>query len=300
MISAAVANSVPLDRSGRPTLPRERGYCARLEHRRGGFNVLAGTLFSPAEAVAVALDGEDVGVMDDAVDEGGCPRPALKRGSDHVATTFREHLRAAGVDRPRLEADNASEERVDFRSLREAGQFVFANDLNVSVEWTSHVGVDSTSLTTLLGGSVEYFVVDHLAIGVSVGISSASVKGIDGTSGAPVSTSTTALTFAPLVAADLPIGRFFSLFPRLSLSIGHERYDEISGSSENSTTDDVVAVGLYVALLVHPAPHVFVGFGPSGNHELSHAVSYPNDPLVPAVQNRETTWGAGLVVGGWL
>jgi hypothetical protein len=186
------------------------------------------------------------------------------------------------------------------RCFGEAGQLVFANDLNVSVEWTSHVGVDSTSLTTLFGGSVEYFVVDHFAIGVSVGISSASVKGIDGTSGAPVSTSTTALTFAPLLAADVPIGRVFSLFPRLSLSIGHERYDETSGSSENSTTDDVVAVGLYIPLLVHPAPHVFVGFGPSGNHELSHAVSYPNDPLVPAVQNRETTWGAGLVVGGWL
>jgi hypothetical protein len=46
---------------------------------------------------------------------------ALKRGDDRVAMTFRSHLRAAGVDRPRLEADNATEEPVDFaaRQLRD-------------------------------------------------------------------------------------------------------------------------------------------------------------------------------------
>jgi integrase len=45
---------------------------------------------------------------------------ALKRGGDRVAMTFRAHLRAAGVDRARLEADNATEEPVDFRSLRDS------------------------------------------------------------------------------------------------------------------------------------------------------------------------------------
>jgi integrase len=45
---------------------------------------------------------------------------ALKRGSDRVAMTFRAHLKAAGIDRPRLEADNETEEPVDFRSLRDS------------------------------------------------------------------------------------------------------------------------------------------------------------------------------------
>ena len=45
---------------------------------------------------------------------------ALKRGDDRVAMTFRAHVRAAGVDRARLDADNATEERVDFRSLRDS------------------------------------------------------------------------------------------------------------------------------------------------------------------------------------
>ena len=38
---------------------------------------------------------------------------------DHVAQSFRDALAAAKVDRPRLTADNATEEPIDFRSLRD-------------------------------------------------------------------------------------------------------------------------------------------------------------------------------------
>ncbi len=45
---------------------------------------------------------------------------ALKRGDDRVAMTFHAHLRTAKVDRARLEADNATEEPIAFRSLRDS------------------------------------------------------------------------------------------------------------------------------------------------------------------------------------
>jgi integrase len=38
---------------------------------------------------------------------------------DHMAQTFRDSLSAAGVERPRLTADNPTEEPIDFRSLRD-------------------------------------------------------------------------------------------------------------------------------------------------------------------------------------
>ncbi len=38
---------------------------------------------------------------------------------DHMAQTFREYLGTAQVERPRLTADNATEEPIDFRSLRD-------------------------------------------------------------------------------------------------------------------------------------------------------------------------------------
>jgi hypothetical protein len=71
-------------------------------------------------------------------------------------------------------------------------------------------------------------------------------------------------------------------------------------STKGDTTDDIVSVDLYVPLLVHPAPHVFIGFGPRASYELSDSLSFSNEPLAPSVQNRATTWGASLVVGGWL
>jgi hypothetical protein len=182
----------------------------------------------------------------------------------------------------------------------DAGQFVFTNDLNLSVHWTTYAGSASTALTTLIGGSAEYFFIDNFATGFNVGISGNSFKGIDATSDVPVTTSQSELSFGPILAANFAIGRVFSIFPRVSLGIAHETYDVASRGSDNSTAQEIVSVGLYVPLLVHPAPHVFIGFGPSANYELSHSVSYPNVPLAPPLQNRETTWGAGLVVGGWL
>jgi integrase len=44
---------------------------------------------------------------------------AFNASEDHMAPAFREHLANAGLDRPRLTADNATEEPIDFRSLRD-------------------------------------------------------------------------------------------------------------------------------------------------------------------------------------
>jgi integrase len=44
---------------------------------------------------------------------------SFNASEDHMATSFRTYLDAAGVERPRLTADNATEEPIDFRSLRD-------------------------------------------------------------------------------------------------------------------------------------------------------------------------------------
>jgi hypothetical protein len=72
---------VPKTFQGRRIVPLDEHLLSMLEKMRGG----------TGEPVAPVLS-------------------ALKRGEDRVAMTFREHLHAAGVDRPRLEADNATEE----------------------------------------------------------------------------------------------------------------------------------------------------------------------------------------------
>jgi integrase len=44
---------------------------------------------------------------------------SFNASEDHMATNLRMYLLVAGLDRPRLTADNATEEPIDFRSLRD-------------------------------------------------------------------------------------------------------------------------------------------------------------------------------------
>ena len=122
-------------------------------------------------------------------------------------------------------------------------------------------------------------------------------KGIDATSGGTVTFSNAAFSFGPRVGANFSIGPTFSLYPQFTLDIAHQAYDELAGNSENQSANDIVSVDFFVPLLVHPAPHVFLGLGPHLYHEVSNAVTFPNNPLAPATQNRETTVGAAFVLG---
>ena len=56
----------------------------------------------------------------------------------------------------------------------------------------------------------------------------------------------------------------------------------------------MVSFGAYAPLMIHPASHVFIGFGPTFSHDLVRAA----DRVGP--DNLATTIGAGLLVGGWL
>lgn len=181
----------------------------------------------------------------------------------------------------------------------DAGEFVFTDDLGLSVSSLTYAGTDSTTRSVSVGGSFDYFVADHLSIGLGASVSSSYFKGIDAQSRAGVTSSRTTLSFGPRVGVNVPIGDTFSVFPEFVLGIGHQGYDETSGTSENQTSDDMVSIGFFVPLLVHPVRHLFAGLGPSLYHELSHSVTFP-DPLAPTVQNRETTLGIGSVIGGWL
>jgi integrase len=66
--------------------------------------------------------------------------PIVATGAERLATRFRGHLRAAGVVRPRLHTDTATEERADFRSLRDS----FAT-------WCALAGLGSSALQRRMG-----------------------------------------------------------------------------------------------------------------------------------------------------
>ncbi len=81
------------------------------------------------------------------------------------------------------------------------------------------------------------------------------------------------------------------------MGFGAAAQDEKSGGSENTNTQSYVWVALYAPLLVHPASHVFVGFGPTLSRNLTRTVTFPGGQTL---QNPSSSVGAGFLVGAWL
>jgi hypothetical protein len=180
----------------------------------------------------------------------------------------------------------------------DAREFVVTNDLVLSVRSQSYAGTDLTDRDIAVGGSLDYFVIDHVSIGLSARVSSSDLEDGSASSSASGTISQSELSFGPRLGVNFAIGNSFSIYPQFTLDVSHLAIDETSGQFQSSSTGDIVSVNFFVPLLAHPARHLFVGLGPSVNHEVSHTETFPA-PL-PTVQNRETTLGVGLVVGGWL
>jgi hypothetical protein len=180
------------------------------------------------------------------------------------------------------------------------GEVVVTNSLVASINSLHYAGTDSSSLNVGFGGAVDWFMFHEVSLGVACNLSYAGASGIDGTTGRQTVYTTGKTTVAPRLGLNLPIGRSISVYPVLELGFGSVNYDETESGLENKGTSTLVALSLFAPVLVHPAPHVFVGFGPSVYTELSDSVSFPNVPQAPSIQNREVAYSAGLVIGGWL
>jgi hypothetical protein len=178
----------------------------------------------------------------------------------------------------------------------DARELVITNEEVVAGNYTTYAGTGASAASLSATVGVDYFVVSHVSFGAFVFGSYNHTVGFE-PSGVEVTSTTTSFGGGPRLGVNVPLGRWVSLFPRVLFGFGPRSYDEKTGTSENAPAELVAWLGLSLPLLVHPAPHVFVGFGPTLSRDLWHAVSYPGQP---STQNSETTVGAGLVVGAWL
>jgi hypothetical protein len=198
--------------------------------------------------------------------------------------------RTAELDAP------ASDERPPppRKPFGDRGEVVLAGDITASGYWTGYAGSNSYATSISFGPAVDYFAAQHISIGIGLAASYSMSKGLDASSGATVTNERTSYALAPRVGFDVPIGVLFSWYPRVTLALGAVSYDEMSGASENKSDESYVSVSLYAPVLVHPATHIFAGFGPAVGHDLTR----PHG--MAEIQNRSTSLGADLVVGGWL
>ena len=174
------------------------------------------------------------------------------------------------------------------------GQLVLSGDIGASAMYTSYAGVASSYKSATFAPACDYFLFDHVSLGMAIPVTASGSQGIDPTSQAPVTSSVTAGGVAVRFGVDLPLGRWVSLYPRVSLSAGVDAFDEESKTSTNKYTAEYATVGVYAPLLVHPTSHLFVGFGPSGVRDVARSIQNTT------YSNPGTRVGASLVVGGWI
>jgi hypothetical protein len=182
------------------------------------------------------------------------------------------------------------------KSFGEANELVITNEEVLAGHSTTYAGTgaSNTYFSATLG--VDYFIASYVSFGGFLTGSYTNAVGFE-PSGAEVTYTSESFGGGPRLGVNVPLGRWVSIYPRVALGFGPSSSDEKSGQSENGPSSIAVWMAASMPLLVHPAPHVFAGFGPTFNHDLWHAYSYPNQQ---AVQNAATTIGAGLLVGGWL
>jgi hypothetical protein len=180
------------------------------------------------------------------------------------------------------------------RRFGSKGQVVIDGDIDTQTTWTWYSGIGSSAFYGTFQPGVDFFVTDHLSLGVAPYVSYEHGNGVDASTGAAVSYTTTSFGIEHRIGLDVPVGNFLSWYPRVGLVYGADTYDETSGPSENSPISSRLALHVYAPLLVHAAPHLFVGFGPSLFHDFVRAVQPTGGPTE---QNRNTTIGVSLVVG---
>jgi hypothetical protein len=185
------------------------------------------------------------------------------------------------------------------RRFGEDGQVVLSNELVLDGRWTGYAGSSSSSSGGALTAGLDYFAWSHVSVGAAFTVSSSTTTGIDASSNEPVTSRSSGASLSFRFGVDIPMGNAVSLWPRASLTFGGETLTEQQEASQNENDEKITTVGLYAPILVHPAAHFFVGFGPSVAHDLSRSIS-AGGPSSVSVPNPSNSAGAGLVVGGWL
>ncbi len=170
--------------------------------------------------------------------------------------------------------------RDDAAGFGQSGQWTFSTDAALSFERRTQSGVPSTSTLSILPAA-DYFIMKNLSIGGVIGV----VYQKTGDSKA------TAFKLGPRVGYNIEFSRLVSFWPKIGISYSHTKNKhstEINGQDFTSTTkNNAVQLNIFAPVMVHPASHFFVGFGPFVDTDLNG-------------DHRATIWGLRLTIGGWL
>jgi len=163
------------------------------------------------------------------------------------------------------------------RNFGLVGQLTFASENTLDIRHSSN---EATSVT--FGPAADYFIIDNLSIGGFIGFTFLNVHDSD----------TVQFSIGPRVGYYLAFTDLIGIWPRMGFSYAHSNVsvtttDALGVEHEVSNNNDAIALNLYAPIMMHPAVHFFVGFGPFLDVDLSG-------------DDRVTTYGLKLTIGGWL
>jgi hypothetical protein len=222
--------------------------------------------------------------------------PAVEAGEPSPSPpSFAAPQIAPQADSPRVPVE---------RRFGRAGQVVLSSNFGLSGSSTrySNSGARFSGLT--VGPGIDLFILDHLSIGLDLTFTRADSTGY-AADGGLYTASVTQLSAGARVAMDVPLGAHLSWWPRLTVGCKSTHEEEPLPSGPLTPDGGAPATGVtnargafvvvYAPLLVHPAPHFFVGFGPVMARDLGRTASVAVHPV-----HDQTSLGAYALVGGWL
>lgn len=184
-----------------------------------------------------------------------------------------------------------------------AAVFVVTSDQSIGIAKTTFENSDAEGFRVYASPGLDWFVIDHLSIGIDLSAGYGESRGYSAEGGL-VRNETTSFSGGPRVGADLPLGRYVSFYPRLTLGIETIRREDsvvvnqFGAQPANavgipSTARDGPWVYLFAPLLLHPAPHFFIGAGPTFFHAFARVRGGPD------VGGERTSVGGHLLFGTW-
>ncbi|HVU03402.1 MAG TPA: hypothetical protein VHE30_16695, partial [Polyangiaceae bacterium] len=142
------------------------------------------------------------------------------------------------------------------------GQLAVSSDNGLSISNTSTSGRGGSTTTLELRPAIDYFVADNLSFGGFLGLDYTKVP--DGHS--------TTFSIGPRIGYNIPVAPRFSIWPKVGLSFASTS-QTVNGTvatngADISTNSSNLAVNLFVPVMLHPATHFFLGFGPALDADL--------------------------------
>lgn len=192
------------------------------------------------------------------------------------------------------------------RRFGDAGAVVLTNDIGAGYTAARYSSGGASWSSFLFQPGFDAFVLDNVTLGLTFRLVDTKSTGLS-SSGAPVTTTSSGQALGARAGLAIPASSFVSVWIRFGFQIGEEQRSiegedapAQPGQPSSKTTAaswqytvSLATASIGVPVLLHVAPHLFVGFGPYASTDVSGSTDRGRDL-------RSSVIGAGGILGGWM